>query len=68
MDAFCFAGRDEYEFDENDRIAVLKEYRGRNAGSKLINVTKKEILNRNRDIAKLSAQIRAVAFYEKNGY
>lgn len=50
------------------RIAVLKEYRGRDVGSKLVNVAEKEILNRNGDIAELSAQVRAAAFYEKNGY
>lgn len=50
------------------RIAVLKGYRGRDVGSKLVNVAEKEILNRNGDIAELSAQVRAAAFYEKNGY
>lgn len=50
------------------RIAVLKGYRGRDVGSEVLNVAEKEILNRNGDIAELSAQVRAAAFYEKNGY
>lgn len=50
------------------RIAVLKAYRGKSVGNELLRVAEKEILNRNRDIAELSAQVRAVAFYEKNGY
>ena len=50
------------------RIAVLKEFRGLNVGSKLLEVAEKEILDRNGSIAELSAQVRAAAFYEKNGY
>lgn len=50
------------------RIAVLRDYRGMNAGSKLLNVAEKEIRSRNGDIAELSAQLRASTFYEKNGY
>ena len=50
------------------RIAVLKAYRGKSVGSELLRVAEKEILNRNGDIAELSAQVRTVAFYEKNGY
>lgn len=50
------------------RIAVLKEYRGMDVGSELLKVAEREIRNRNEDIAELSAQVRAAAFYEKNGY
>lgn len=50
------------------RIAVLKEYRGRNVGRELINAAEKEIQNKGGDRAELFAQIRAAAFYEKNGY
>ena len=50
------------------RIAVLNEYRGMDIGSKLLKVAEREIVNRNGNIAELSAQVRAMAFYEKNGY
>ena len=50
------------------RIAVLKDYRGLNVGSKLLNEAEKEILDRNGSIVELSAQVRASVFYEKNGY
>ena len=39
-----------------------------NIGSKLLKVAEREIVNRNGNIAELSAQVRAMAFYEKNGY
>ena len=50
------------------RIAVLKAYRGKNIGSKLLNEAEKEILNRNGEAAELPAQVSAAVFYEKNGY
>ena len=50
------------------RIAVLTDYRGKDIGSKLLKVAEKEILDRNGKAAELSAQVRALAFYEKNGY
>ena len=50
------------------RLAVLMDYRGKDVGSKLIKAAEKEILDRNGKAAELSAQVRALAFYEKNGY
>ena len=50
------------------RLAVLKEYRGRDLGSRLLMAAEKEIVSRNGDAAELSAQVRARGFYEKNGY
>ena len=44
------------------RLAVLMDYRGKDVGSRLLKVAEKEI------VAELSAQARASAFYEKNGY
>lgn len=50
------------------RIAVLKDYRGRNLGSVLLKKAEKEIISRNGNTAELSAQVRVSDFYEKNGY
>lgn len=50
------------------RLAVLMDYRGMDVGSKLLKVAENEILYRNGGMAELSAQVRASAFYEKNGY
>ena len=50
------------------RMAVLKEYRNRNVGSKLLSaiIDKARILNINETF--LNAQISAVGFYKKNGF
>lgn len=50
------------------RLAVLKHYRGMDVGSELLKVAESEIHNRNGDAAELSAQVKAMPFYEKNGY
>lgn len=50
------------------RLAVLKDNRGKELGSKLLSAAEKEIISRNGEIAELSAQVRASIFYEKNGY
>lgn len=50
------------------RLAVLKDYCGLSVGRKLLNVAEKEIRNRNGNIAELSAQLRVIEFYKKNGY
>ena len=50
------------------RIAVLKDHRGRNAGSQLLKVAEKEIRKRKGNRAELLAQVRATPFYEKNRY
>ncbi|WP_308609436.1 GNAT family N-acetyltransferase [uncultured Eubacterium sp.] len=50
------------------RIAVLKEYRGNNYGSKLLKAAEQEIVNNQGKWAELLAQVRASDFYEKNGY
>lgn len=50
------------------RLAVLMDYRGKDVGRKLLKAAEKEILDRNGKVAELSAQVRASAFYEKNGY
>ncbi len=50
------------------RIAILKEYRGKNYGSKILDVLEEECKKRNVKKIELSAQVRASHFYEKNGY
>ncbi|MDX8417600.1 GNAT family N-acetyltransferase [Absicoccus intestinalis] len=50
------------------RIAVLKDHRGRNAGSQLLKAAEKEIRKRKGNRAELLAQVRATPFYEKNRY
>lgn len=50
------------------RVAVKKEYRGKDLGSVLLNCAENEIRNRKGNCIELSAQDRVKSFYEKNGY
>ena len=50
------------------RIAVLKEKRGRHLGSYILHELEKKAKELGYQQATLSAQVRAKAFYEKNGY
>jgi predicted GNAT family N-acyltransferase len=50
------------------RIAVLKEFRGRDLGTALLRAAEQEIMRMHGKTAELSAQVRASVFYEKNGY
>lgn len=50
------------------RIAVVKEYRGKNIGSLLLQTAEKEIVKSGGDRILLHSQYRAKEFYEKNGY
>ncbi|MGN0401067.1 MAG: GNAT family N-acetyltransferase, partial [Acetatifactor sp.] len=50
------------------RIAVLKDFRGRNLGAELLKAAEKEIISLNGNTAELLAQVRVSAFYEKKGY
>ncbi|MEE0967522.1 MAG: GNAT family N-acetyltransferase [Bacilli bacterium] len=50
------------------RIAVLKEYRGLNYGSKLVTILEEKARELNAEKIELSAQLRASVFYEKLGY
>lgn len=50
------------------RIAVLKAYRGRNLGTRIMETLEEIISSRGGKKIILSAQVRAQGFYEKNGY
>ncbi len=50
------------------RLAVIKQYRGKNLGSLLLKCAETEIEKNGGKYAFLHAQIGAVKFYEKNGY
>ena len=50
------------------RIAVIREYRGKNIGSLLLRAAEKEIIERGGDEVLLHSQCAAKKFYEKNGY
>lgn len=50
------------------RIAVLKEFRGKNYGGELLIAAEREIIERKGRCIELSAQVRAATFYVKNGY
>lgn len=50
------------------RIAVLKEFRGKDYGAKLLRVAEKEIIKKQGKCIELSAQVRVTSFYRKNGY
>lgn len=50
------------------RIAVLRDFRGRNLGTEVLRAAEQEILRSSGTAAELSAQVRASAFYAKNGY
>ena len=50
------------------RIAVVKEWRGKNIGTKIINIAEDSIKTDGGKSAMLSAQVRVAEFYEKQGY
>lgn len=50
------------------RIAVIKEWRGKELGNVILNMAEREIVKQSGNRAELSAQIRVSAFYERNGY
>lgn len=50
------------------RLAILKEYRGKNIGSRLLDYAEKQALNTGYQTLSLSAQVNAKEFYKNNGY
>ncbi len=50
------------------RIAVIKEYRNKHIGSKIMAEAERCIKNKGASFAMLSAQTRAKEFYKKQGY
>lgn len=51
-----------------ERIAVLKDFRGKNFGAEMVIAMEKEILNHHCNKAVLNAQTYAEDFYKKLGY
>ncbi len=56
------------EYGKLERICVLKSYRGKSYGKKLIAKMEEEIINKGYKKAKLHAQTHAKEFYERLGY
>ena len=50
------------------RLAVIKEYRGRNTGSAMLQEAERYIRQNGGRCAALHAQCRAAAFYQKSGF
>ena len=50
------------------RIAVVKEWRGKNIGTKMLSVAEDNIKRAGGTSVMLSAQVRILEFYEKQGY
>ena len=50
------------------RVAVLKEYRGKGIGRLLMLEIIQQAKHQQREFLKLSAQVHAIAFYEKMGF
>lgn len=50
------------------RLAVLKDYRGMDLGSRMLEEAEKEIRSQGGTAIYLSSQVRALAFYEKHGF
>ena len=50
------------------RLAVIKEYRGKNIGKLMIEEAEKSVLKKGGTSLILHAQCRAKSFYEKSGY
>lgn len=65
-----FFGRDLEQKEEYiiGRIAVLKQYRGQNIGSLLLEAAEHEICRMGGKRVVLHAQVRAHKFYQKSGY
>jgi len=50
------------------RVAIIKEYRGKHLGSKIMQIAEKEIKLLNANQIEVSAQVRVKDFYKKLGY
>lgn len=62
-----FEGTEEKQFVLG-RLAVVKAYRGKNIGAKMIQEAEKQVLQKGGNSLILHAQCRAKGFYEKSGY
>lgn len=63
-----FKGEDDSFSYRIGRVAVLKPYRGRNLGARVISLLEEKCREIGGKEIILSAQCRAKGFYEKNGY
>ena len=50
------------------RVAIIKEYRGKHLGNKIMQIAENEIKNGGGRITEVSAQVRVSEFYKKLGY
>jgi len=50
------------------RVAIIKEYRGKHLGCKIMQIAEKEIKSTNAKQIEVSAQVRVKEFYKKLGY
>lgn len=50
------------------RMAVLKEYRGKGVGRRIMKAAERYVYDRNADSLQLHSQLHSVGFYEKCGY
>lgn len=50
------------------RLCVLKEYRGKNSGTLMLQAAEKEVIKKGGNTLILHSQLHAKAFYEKSGY
>ena len=61
----CYKQNEEYKIG---RVAVLKAYRGKGLGEKLVRLAEKKIYEWGGREVVLSSQVRVQGFYEKLGY
>lgn len=50
------------------RVAIIKEYRGKHLGNKIMQIAENEIKSEGGQIVEVSAQVRVSEFYKKLGY
>ncbi len=50
------------------RVAIVKDYRGKHLGNKIMNIAEQEIKNDGGKKIEVSAQVRVKEFYKKLGY
>ena len=50
------------------RVAIIKEYRGKHLGNKIMQIAENEIKHEGGKIIEVSAQVRVSEFYKKLGY
>lgn len=56
------------DFGKLERICLLKQYRGKGFGKKMVQAMESELINKNVKTSKLNAQVQAQNFYKGLGY